>query len=112
MKTKSNVRAALVVAALAAVWGCGGGGSEIKVVVSDQGFEPAKIQVKRGQDVTLVVTRETDMTCATEIVVASKGIQKELPLHQPVRVPLGKVESDSTRFACGMDMVEGYVLAQ
>jgi hypothetical protein len=102
---KTGIRAALAVAALAAIWGCGGGGSEIKVVVNDQGFVPSKIQVKKGQDVTLVVTRETDLTCATEIVVAAKGIHQDLPLNQTVRVPLGKVDSDSLRFACGMDMI-------
>ncbi len=109
---KLGIGAAIAVAAIAGVWGCGGGGGEVKVVVNDQGFVPATIQVKKGQDVTLVVTRETDMTCATEIVFSSKGIHQELPLNQAVRVPLGKVDTDSLRFACGMDMIEGYVLAQ
>jgi plastocyanin domain-containing protein len=110
--SKAGIRAALAVAALAAVWGCGSGGREIKVVVNDQGFVPANIQVKKGQNVTLLVTRETNMTCATEIVIAAKGINQELPIYQPVRVSLGKIETDSLRFACGMDMVEGYVLAR
>jgi plastocyanin domain-containing protein len=106
--------AALAAVAIVGVWGCGGGGpaQEIAVVVNDQGFTPDKIQVPRGTNVTLVVTRETEQTCATDITVDGKGIQKELPLHQAVRVPLGKVTSDSVRFACGMGMVEGYVMAQ
>ena len=107
---KSAIGAVLAFAVLVAIWGCGGGGQEIKVVVNDQGFVPDRIQVKKGQNVTLVVTRETDQTCATEIVVAGK--QHDLPLNQAVRVPLGKVSSDSLRFACGMDMKEGYVLAE
>lgn len=104
--------AALALAVLAA-GGCqSGGGNEIQVAVTDQGFQPSEIKVKKGQDVTLAITRQTDMTCATDVVVADRGIRQVLPLKETVRVALGKVESDTLRFACGMDMIAGMVVTE
>ena len=104
---------ALVVSGAA---GCGGqkaGGSsrEIEVSVTDKGFEPSRIEVEKGDNVTLVVTRKTDQTCATGIVVADRGITKDLPLNEPVRVAIGNVEGGEIGFACPMDMIKGTVAA-
>ena len=110
----------IVVAALAlivaVVAGCGGGQTggksrEIQVSVTDKGFEPSRIEVNKGDAVTLVVTRKTDQTCATGIVVADRGITQDLPLNEPVRVALGNVESGEIGFACPMDMIKGTVAA-
>jgi plastocyanin domain-containing protein len=96
--------------------GCGGGMEggmkEIRVAVTDKGFEPKEIHVKKGDDVTLVVTRRTDQTCATEIVVAGGKLRAALPLNQPVRVALGTVDAGGVKFACGMGMLEGAVVAR
>jgi plastocyanin domain-containing protein len=110
---KRSVVLTLAVAALAAAAGCGGGeGSEVQVAVTDRGFEPAEIAVKRGQNVTLAITRQTDMTCATDVVVAGTEIRQDLPLNQTVKISLGKVEADTVRFACGMGMIEGTIVAR
>jgi plastocyanin domain-containing protein len=89
-----------------------GGMKEIQVAVTDNGFEPKEIRVKEGDDVTLVVTRRTDQTCATEIVVAGGKARVTLPLDQPVRVALGTVDSGGVKFACGMGMLEGAVVVR
>jgi len=105
--------AGLLALALAAASGCqSGGGNEIQVAVTERGFEPSEIKVTKGQDVTLAITRQTDMTCATDVVVADRGIRQELPLNETVRIALGKVDADTLRFACGMDMFAGMVLAE
>ena len=85
---------------------------EIRVAVTDKGFEPKEIQVKKGEDVTLVVTRETDQTCATEIVVAGGTVRAALPLNQPVRVALGPIDAGGVKFACGMGMLGGAVVVR
>ena len=101
---------------VAVVAGCGGGleggMKEIQIAVTDKGFEPKEIHVKKGDDVTLVVTRRTDQTCATEIVVAGGKVRAALPLNQPVRVALGTVDADGVKFACGMGMLEGAVIVR
>jgi plastocyanin domain-containing protein len=95
------------------VGGCSGfagkKSEEIPVTVTKEGFQPSMIHVKKGTDVTLVVTRKTDETCATDLVVQDRGIQKDLPLNQPVRIALGAVATDSVDFSCGMGMVRGTV---
>lgn len=85
---------------------------EIQVAVTDKGFEPSEIPVKKGDDVTLVVTRRTDQTCATEIVVAGGRVRAALPLNQPVRIALGTIDSSGVKFACGMGMREGAVIVR
>lgn len=101
---------------LLAAGGCSGmsgkKSSEIPVSVTESGFQPSTIEVKRGTDVTLLVTRQTDATCATDFLVQDRGIQKDLPLHQPVRIALGAVATDSIDFSCGMGMVQGKVVAR
>ncbi|HEU4941022.1 MAG TPA: cupredoxin domain-containing protein [Candidatus Eisenbacteria bacterium] len=90
--------------------GCGGTkGAEIPVSVTENGFEPSRIEVEHDQPVTLLVTRKTDQTCATEIVVPSRGITQSLPLNQTVRVALGPLQTGEVAFACGMDMEKGTI---
>jgi plastocyanin domain-containing protein len=90
--------------------GCGGTkGAEIPVSVTENGFEPSRIEVKHDQPVTLLVTRKTDQTCATEIVVPSRGITQSLPLNETVRVALGPLKTGEVAFACGMDMEKGTI---
>lgn len=106
--------AILTVAAIVAA-GCGGEGEsvvkEIQVSVTEKGFEPNEIRVKKGDEVTLMVTRRVESTCATEIVIGDVNVRASLPLNQAVRVDLGKIERAETKFACGMDMLKGSVLA-
>lgn len=110
------VPALALVVALAA--GCagqqgepGGANREVEVTVTDNGFEPSRIEVNKGDNVTLVVTRKTEQTCATGIVVADRAITQDLPLNEPVRVTLGSVEGGEIAFACPMDMIKGSVVA-
>jgi plastocyanin domain-containing protein len=108
---------AVALAALLAVAGCQSGGTpsganEIQIAVTEDGFEPNKIAVKSGDDVTLVITRKTDQTCATEVLVPERDLRQELPLNQAVAVKLGKVEPGTIAFACPMDMVKGEVLVR
>ena len=85
---------------------------EIAIQVTEKGFVPKQINVKRNTDVTLKVTRMTDNTCAGTIVIADRDIEKELPLNKPIRIPLGKLEKGELRFACGMKMVKGVIVAE
>ena len=85
---------------------------EIQIHVTTDGFVPSRAVAPRGQAVTLVVTRDTDQTCATDMVVA--GIDKtwSLPLHRAVRIDLPQGVTDTLRYVCGMGMERGEVVAQ
>lgn len=98
--------------ALPAAWlGCQSGAAarEVQVAVTEKGFEPSEIHVKKGENVVLAITRTTDVTCATEVTVDDGQTRTALPLNQTVRIPLGKVSGEK-KFACGMDMYRGKVV--
>jgi plastocyanin domain-containing protein len=114
MMRKTMLGIALFVTTIA--WGCAGGPAsgvhEVQVAVTENGFEPKEIQVKTGDDVTLVVTRKTDATCAKEIVVGDGKVRAALPLNQSVRIDLGKVDAGGVKFACGENMIFGAVVTR
>ncbi len=81
----------------------------IDMQVTDEGFVPSKIKVKKGEKVRFVVTRKTDGTCAKEIVIKDAGIDQPLPLDVPVTVEFVARKSGEIRYACGMDHISGVV---
>jgi plastocyanin domain-containing protein len=80
--------------------------------VTGEGFVPSTITVKKGLPVRLVVTRKTERTCATEIVIRDQGINRKLPLNQPVTVEFTPGKSGTLRYACGMDMISGVIVVE
>lgn len=110
----SPIVAAVILAALA---GCARAprepvGDVIRISVTEAGFEPAETIIPAGRPVTLEVTRKTDQTCATEMVFASTGARHDLPLNRAVRIPLEAGAGDTLRYACGMDMFRGTIIAR
>jgi len=84
----------------------------IEIAVTGEGFVPAQLRAKVGQPLKLVVTRKTDKTCATEIVIKDYAINKPLPLNQPVEVVFTPTKPGPVRFACGMDMIAGSIAVE
>jgi plastocyanin domain-containing protein len=84
----------------------------VELSVTSKGFEPALVTVKRGKPVKLVVTRKTERTCATEIVMKDFGVNQPLPSGKPVSVVVNPKGPGQYRFACGMDMVAGVLKVQ
>ena len=114
MKTK-HIALAAAAALAAALTGCSGGrlgGRSIHIEVTEYGFEPAQVVIPKNADVTLVFTRTTQNTCATDLVFGPQREPHDLPLNQDVTIWLPKGQPDTLRFACGMDMVQGMVLAK
>ena len=78
--------------------------------VTEKGFEPTPIQVEKGKPVTLVVTRKTDQTCATEITLPEYKIDKKLPLNQPVEITFTPEKAGELVYGCAMDhMISGVI---
>lgn len=81
----------------------------VQMQVTEDGFVPAKVLAKKGEKLRLVITRKTDRTCATEIVIKDHGIDTKLPLDKPVTVELTPKKSGELKYACGMDMIRGTI---
>jgi plastocyanin domain-containing protein len=82
------------------------------IQVTDEGFEPKVIEVKKGEPVTLIVTRRSDHTCATEMIFAGNDSTYDLPYQKKVVIHLAPMTGDTLRYACGMDMYSGILVAK
>src|SRR4051794_14486485 len=58
--------------------------NDVAMTVTDKGFEPPNIRVRKGELVKLTITRVSDATCATEIVVDGYVGKTSLPLNKAV----------------------------
>lgn len=84
-------------------------GAVVHVRIVPAGIEPPEVRVAAHQPLTLIVTRTTEQTCATELVV--EGGQPEralLPLDRPVTFTLTPRQPGVLRYGCAMgQMVSG-----
>lgn len=83
-----------------------------KIVVNEQGFEPAKVALRVGMPARLTFIRTTDKTCGTAVVFPSLNIKRALPLNEPVQIEFTPAKSGEIAFACGMNMLRGAVVVQ
>jgi plastocyanin domain-containing protein len=84
----------------------------IDMAVTKRGFAPARVTVQKGEPVRLIVTRQTDQTCAKEIVISDAGVREKLPLDKPVTIEFTPQKTGEIRYACGMDMVSGVLVVE
>jgi len=87
-------------------------GRTIDLAVTEKGFEPTKMEVKKGEPVHLMVTRKTDKTCATELVIKDADLRKKLPLNEAVAFEFTPKKGGEIKYVCGMGMLEGVLLVQ
>lgn len=79
----------------------------VAIDVTSKGFQPSTVHARAGRPIVLVVTRKTQKTCATELVMKDQKIRKTLPLGQPVEIRLVAQKPGTLHYACGMDMIAG-----
>jgi plastocyanin domain-containing protein len=85
---------------------------QVEISVTSDGFQPTEIKTKAGEPLRLVVTRKTDRTCAKELVIKDLGIDKPLPLNEPVTIDLTPKKDGQLRYACSMDMLSGVIVVE
>jgi plastocyanin domain-containing protein len=84
--------------------------NRVVMTVTEKGFEPQKLRVKKGEPVTLIITRKTDTTCATEIVIDEHKVNAKLPLNQAVTVTFTPSKSGELKYGCAMKKMIGGVI--
>ena len=85
----------------------------VALTVTEKGFEPTPVTVRQGEPVKLVLTRTTDHTCATEIVLEDYNIHTELPLNKPVEVAFTPTKAGELVYGCAMGkMIRGVISVQ
>jgi membrane fusion protein, heavy metal efflux system len=89
-----------------------GGVQTAKIVLNEQGFEPAKVTLRAGTPAQVTFVRTTDKTCGTEVVFPTLNIKRALPLNDPVAIEFTPEKTGGISFACGMNMLRGFVVVQ
>ena len=90
------------------------GTEKLDVAITEKGFEPNTVEVKKGQPVELVFTRKTDQTCIKEVILdtgASK-VKKAVPLNKPVVFKTKFTKAGDLKYVCNMNMFSGTVKVQ
>jgi RND family efflux transporter MFP subunit len=83
-----------------------------RMVVTEQGYEPARLTLRAGTPARITFVRTTDKTCGTEVVFPSLNIKRALPLNEPVVIEFTPTKSGDVAFACGMNMLHGTIVVQ
>ena len=86
--------------------------NRVAITVTEKGFEPEVVTVSAGKPVTLVVTRQTAQTCATELVMPAQNINRPLPLGEAVEITFTPQAPGELTYACAMDMYKGKVVVK
>ncbi len=79
----------------------------VELTLTDAGLAPAEVKVAKGEPVHLGITRKTDHTCMTEVVIQEVGVKQALPLNKTVYVDFTPAKSGAVRVLCGMGMEFG-----
>ncbi len=82
---------------------------EVRITVTEKGYEPSPITLKKGEPVKLLVTRTTDQTCATDIVIDEPKTRAKLPLNQEVALLFTPAKTGQLQYGCAMDKMIGGV---
>ncbi|ADO74221.1 cupredoxin domain-containing protein [Stigmatella aurantiaca] len=91
----------------------GEGPRVITLDVTEKGYEPSPIALNKDEPVKLVVTRKTDHTCATEIILKDYGINTPLPLNTPVEIAFTPDKTGTLTYGCAMgQMISGTFMVE
>ena len=82
----------------------------VELTVTEKGFEPSPLKVKKGEPLKLVVTRKTENTCATELILPQYKIEKALPMGEPVEIRFTPDKAGELKYGCGMGMMISGIL--
>lgn len=86
------------------------GARVIAMKVTADGYEPAKLTVKKGEPLELKITRTTNDTCATELIIEGTTINAPLPYNEEVTVRWTPEKTGALKFGCHMDFMISGVL--
>ncbi|HEU0032374.1 MAG TPA: cupredoxin domain-containing protein [Kofleriaceae bacterium] len=83
----------------------------IKIEANKDGYVPDRIAGKPGEKLDLQFTRTIDSECLAQLKTPD-GKLVDLPLNKPVDVAVTVPADGEVKFACGMDMFHGVIVAE
>jgi plastocyanin domain-containing protein len=82
---------------------------EATITLTDKGYQPERVRLRRGIPARLTFVRKFAATCATEIIIEKYKIKRDLPMNQPVVVEFTPEKSGELEYTCSMKMVGGKI---
>ena len=89
-------------------------GKKIEIKVTEKGFEPKEVRVKKGEPVTLSFLRTTDRTCIKAIDIPDEKVKNfQLPLDKAVTLTITPAKPGVEKFHCtAMAMGDGKIVVE
>lgn len=84
----------------------------VAIVVTARGFEPARVDARVGETLTLVFTRQIQRTCVKRVVLSlddEHTLERDLPMEVAVPVTLTLDRAGELGFSCPMGMHSGVI---
>ena len=82
------------------------------VNVTEKGFEPQSLKLKKDIPAKVTFLRQTEKTCGLKLVIPEYKIKRDLPLNEAVVVEFTPTKSGELTFTCGMGMMRGSLIVQ
>jgi uncharacterized cupredoxin-like copper-binding protein len=79
----------------------------VELSLTDEGFTPEHTELKKGEPVSLVITRKTEKACAKTINLRGYGLKRKLPLNAAVTIKFTPKKSGDIKFTCGKGKTGG-----
>ncbi len=83
------------------------GKQEVTINLTDKGYDPAKIKIKKGVPVTVKLVTNDTYGCIRAFVVPSLNIQKVMPKTGEDSFEFTPTEAGTISFTCSMGMYQG-----
>jgi plastocyanin domain-containing protein len=84
---------------------------KVPVEVTAEAYKPERISGKPGEKLILVFTRHDSHECTSQVRTPD-GKLYNLPEDKPFEVPVTVPQQGEVKFACGMDMITGVIVAE
>jgi thiol-disulfide isomerase/thioredoxin len=87
----------------------------VAIEVTGAGCVADRLEIPRGQPVTLVFTRTSDKTCAVDVhftLPDGTTISEQLPLGTPVEIAVPAQQAGEIHYSCGMAMNHGTIVVK
>jgi plastocyanin domain-containing protein len=82
----------------------------IQIHVKDGVYQPANIQARINQPITLRFIRDDASPCAEVVVFSSLNISQQLPISKPTDIRLNINKAGQYEFTCQMGMYRGMLV--
>jgi sulfite exporter TauE/SafE len=84
---------------------------EIPLAITNGQYQPAALSIPADKPVRLVVTRNENTACSSQIVFPQLGITKDLKANGVTTVDLPATKAGSYSMTCGMGMMSGQLIS-